>query len=93
MRTVRDRLRARDRELLLLKYTEGWTCRELSERLGIPVSTAESRLDRARMNLREELASRPAAEPGSAEALRRVLYDDEQRYVAQRRSIRHGVKS
>ncbi len=56
MRQALERLRARDRELLLLKYTEGWTCRELSERLGIPVSTAESRLDRARVNLREELA-------------------------------------
>ena len=42
----------KDRELLLLKYTENWTCRELAERLGIRVTAVESRLDRARQRLR-----------------------------------------
>lgn len=51
-----DNLRSKDRELLLLKYTENWTCRELAERLGISVTAVETRLDRARQRLRQELA-------------------------------------
>jgi RNA polymerase sigma-70 factor (ECF subfamily) len=49
-------LSAKDRELLLLKYTEDWTCRELAERLGVSVTTVETRLYRARERLRNELA-------------------------------------
>lgn len=56
MRAALNELRPRDRELLLLKYTEGWTARELAERLEIPVATVESRLERARERLRRELA-------------------------------------
>lgn len=49
-------LTPRDRELLLLKYTENWSCLKLAEYLGIEnVSTVESRLDRARQKLRREL--------------------------------------
>jgi len=50
-------LRPKDRELLLLKYTEHWTCRELARHLGIQVSAVETRLARARRKLRQELAS------------------------------------
>lgn len=50
------RLRPRDRELLLLKYTENWNCHELAENLGISVTAVETRLDRARGRLRRELA-------------------------------------
>ena len=50
------RLREKDRELLLLKYTEDWKCSELAERLGVTVSTVETRLQRARKRLRHELA-------------------------------------
>jgi RNA polymerase sigma-70 factor (ECF subfamily) len=56
---VRDALRRlppRDAELLVLKYAEGLTSRELSERLGVTVTTIEARLHRARGRLRAELA-------------------------------------
>jgi RNA polymerase sigma-70 factor (ECF subfamily) len=50
------RLPGRDRELLLLKYTEDWSCKELSAHLGIKVTTVETRLFRARERLRHELS-------------------------------------
>ena len=56
VRSALESLKPRDRELLLLKYTENWTCRELAERLGIQVTAVETRLDRARQRLRRELA-------------------------------------
>jgi RNA polymerase sigma-70 factor (ECF subfamily) len=49
------RLARQDRELLLLKYTEDWSCKELAAHLGIRVSTVEMRLQRARDRLRREL--------------------------------------
>lgn len=55
VRKAIDQLRPKDRELLLLKYTENWNCRELAERLGIRISAVENRLDRARQRLRKEL--------------------------------------
>lgn len=55
VREALAKLRPRDRELLLLKYTENWTCRELAERLGIQVTAVETRLHRARGRLRTEL--------------------------------------
>ena len=57
---VRDavaRLPSRDAEILLLKYTENWSYRELSEHLGITQSAVEARLHRARKRLRNELAA------------------------------------
>jgi RNA polymerase sigma factor (sigma-70 family) len=57
-RFVQEALRTlppRDAELLVLKYAEGFTARELSERLGATVSTIEARLHRARGRLRAEL--------------------------------------
>src|SRR5262249_25259195 len=56
---VRDPLRLpppRDAELLTLKYTEGFSARELADRLGVAVATVEMRLHRARRRLRAELA-------------------------------------
>ena len=50
-----NHLNASDRELLLLKYTEGWGYRELAERLGVTVKTIEYRLLRARDALRQQL--------------------------------------
>lgn len=50
------RLVPRDAEILLLKYIEGWSYHELAEHLGVSHSAAESRLHRARANLREQLA-------------------------------------
>lgn len=48
-------LPARDAELLLLKYTEDWSYRQLAEHLGVTVSTIESRLHRAREKMRQAL--------------------------------------
>ena len=55
VRRAVDALPARDRELLLLKYTEGWSCRELAERLGLGITAVEGRLHRARGRLRDML--------------------------------------
>ena len=45
------RLAKRDAELLMLKYTEDWSYRQLSEHLGISQSAIEARLHRARQRL------------------------------------------
>ena len=42
----------RDAEILLLKYTEDWSYRQLAEHLGITQSAVEARLHRARGKLR-----------------------------------------
>jgi len=47
----------RDAELLVLKYAEGYSARELAERLGVTINTIEARLHRARHRLRDQLAS------------------------------------
>jgi len=57
IRRALARLRRKDVEILLLKYTENWSYRELSEHLGVPESTVEARLHRARKRLRGELAA------------------------------------
>lgn len=51
-----ERMTPKDREILLLKYTEDWNYRDLSEHLGVTVAAVESRLHRARERLREELS-------------------------------------
>jgi RNA polymerase sigma factor (sigma-70 family) len=48
-------LHAKDAELLLLKYTEDWSYRDLAAHLGISHSAVETRLHRARQRLRAEL--------------------------------------
>ena len=45
-----------DREVLTLKYGEGWSYREIANRLGISEKAVESRLDRARQRMRRMLA-------------------------------------
>jgi RNA polymerase sigma factor (sigma-70 family) len=49
-------LARRDAELLLLKYTEDWSYRELADRLGVSTSAVEARLHRARGRMRTALA-------------------------------------
>jgi RNA polymerase sigma factor (sigma-70 family) len=49
-------LPTRDAEILLLKYTEDWTYREIAERLGTSSAAVEARLHRARGRLRSALA-------------------------------------
>ena len=63
IRTAISRLPRRDAELLLLKYTEDWSYRELAEKLGITESAVEARLHRARQKLRKELTSLEVVEP------------------------------
>lgn len=56
-RAAISRLPRRDAEILLLKYTEDWSYRDLAAHLGIGESAVESRLHRARSRLRCELTS------------------------------------
>ena len=55
VRSALERLSRREAEILLLKYTEDWSYRELAMHLGISESAVEARLHRARGRLREEL--------------------------------------
>ncbi len=48
-------LRPGDREILMLKYTEHWSYRQLAEHLGIGFDTVEYRLVRAKKSLRQLL--------------------------------------
>lgn len=57
VRSALARLPRRDAEILLLKYTEDWSYRELAEHLGISQSAVEARLHRARKRLRTKLAA------------------------------------
>jgi len=57
VRTAVTRLPKRDAEILLLKYTEDWSYRQLAEHLGISQSAVEARLHRARKRLRAQLAA------------------------------------
>jgi len=57
IRTALDRLPEHDAEMLLLKYTEDWSYREVAERMGISESAVQSRLHRARKRMRRELAA------------------------------------
>ena len=57
VRLALTRLPKRDTEILLLKYSEDWSYRELAEHLGISQTAVQARLHRARQKLRDELAS------------------------------------
>jgi RNA polymerase sigma factor (sigma-70 family) len=54
--SVLKMLSPQDRQILLLKYTEGWGYQELSEHLGISIKTVEYRLLKARKSLRARIA-------------------------------------
>jgi RNA polymerase sigma-70 factor (ECF subfamily) len=62
VREALARLPRRDAEILLLKYTEDWSYRELADHLGIAESAVETRLFRARRRLRSAMAGSPAIE-------------------------------
>jgi len=57
VRTAIAQLPRRDAEILLLKYTESWSYRDISDHLGISESAVEARLHRARRRLRAELSA------------------------------------
>jgi len=62
---IRDALLSlsrRDSEILLLKYAEDWSCRELARHLGIGESCIEARLHRARQRLRVAMFKSQAIE-------------------------------
>jgi RNA polymerase sigma-70 factor (ECF subfamily) len=50
-----SRIPGADAEMLMLKYGERWSCREIARRLGISEKAVECRLARARSRLRIEL--------------------------------------
>jgi RNA polymerase sigma-70 factor (ECF subfamily) len=56
-RTAMRRLDGRDAEILLLKYGERWSYRQIAEHLGITEKAVDCRLLRARERLRQELAA------------------------------------
>lgn len=62
VRLALTRLPPRDAEILLLKYTEDWSYRELAAHLGIGESAVEARLHRARQRLREAMMHTHAIE-------------------------------
>ena len=57
IRQALQKLSGRDAEILLLKYTEGWSYHQIANHLGVSHSAVEARLHRARQRLREELAT------------------------------------
>jgi RNA polymerase sigma-70 factor (ECF subfamily) len=62
IRQAIELLPRRDAEILLLKYTEEWSYRELAGHLGVSESAIEARLHRARNRLREALRRSGAIE-------------------------------
>ncbi len=61
MRLAIGELRVRDREILMLKYTENWSYKQLADHLGIKVKTVEYRLMKARNRLRSLILARVGA--------------------------------
>ncbi len=57
VRAAVKRLPKRDAEILMLKYTEDWSYRQLAAHLGVTESAVEARLHRARLRMRTELAA------------------------------------
>ncbi len=57
VRQALDELPARDAEMLMLKYCEGWSYQQIADRIGVSVSAVESRLHRARRRLRGRLTA------------------------------------
>ena len=55
VRRSMEQLPDRDREILLLKYSEGLSYEQIAERLGLSPSAVQSRLHRARGRLRQQL--------------------------------------
>lgn len=65
VRQAMARLNGKDAELLMLKYTENWSYRQISTHLGISESAVEARLHRARGRLRQELQAMQVVETPS----------------------------
>ena len=57
VKTAMGQLEELDRQLLMLKYSENWTYRQLAEHMGVKEDTIEYRLVKARKHLRRQLAA------------------------------------
>ncbi len=57
VRTAMQKLDELDRQILMLKYSEGWSYRQLSEHMGVKDDTVEYRLMKARKKLRKLLTA------------------------------------
>ena len=57
VRNAVEKLDELDRQILMLKYSEGWTYRQLSEHLGVKEDTIEYRLMKSRKQLRGVLST------------------------------------
>lgn len=57
----------RDREILMLKYTENWTYKQLAQHLGIKPKTVEYRLMKARQRLRSLIVAKTGLTEGRPE--------------------------
>lgn len=57
VREALEHITAREAEVLLLKYGQDWSYREIADHVGMSVSAVEARLFRARRRLRARLAS------------------------------------
>jgi RNA polymerase sigma-70 factor (ECF subfamily) len=55
---VLEQLDPQDRQILLLKYTEGWGYQDLADHLGISIKTVEYRLLKARKALRAKVTEK-----------------------------------
>lgn len=62
VRAAMNVLPVRDREILMLKYTENWSYQQLSDHLGVTINTIEYRLIQARKQLRRELLAKGVEE-------------------------------
>ena len=56
LREALARLPVEFREILMLRDIEGWSYKQLASALNLPLGTVMSRLNRARLQLREEIA-------------------------------------
>jgi RNA polymerase sigma factor (sigma-70 family) len=57
VRSALRQLSRRDAEILILKYTEDWSYKQLAEHLGLTTSAVEARLHRARHKMRRLLVT------------------------------------
>ena len=62
VRQAMKQLPSRDAEILMLKYTQQWSYKELAEHLDISESAVEARLHRARKRLRNQLEAKNVTE-------------------------------
>lgn len=60
-----EELSPQEREVLMLKYAENWTYRQMADHLGVPVRNIEYRLLNARQRLRRALVRREVTSPSA----------------------------